>query len=897
METPLAPPKMAERLLAATVTDESWRDSILGDLREEYAMIRERSGERYARRWYWRHALAIGARGVSARIGLRKSSFPSLARTAEIDTRAGLWTGFTRDLHHAWRTLWRRPGTSAAIIVTLALALATNSASFALMDALVLRPFRFPGLDRLLLIASDDSNDGFLDRESVAPADFREWRRDARTVTHLSAAEWWDANLAGVDTPEQVPGFRVTTDFFAALGVVPVVGRTFAADEGVPGSHRRAILGHALWSRLFAADPAVVGRTVRLDGEPYEVVGIAPPNFALPDGAQVWSPLAYSDQQWDNRRSNYLVVVGRLADGASMEQARAEIGAIAQRQQREFPQTNGTRPNFVTTFTLGMRDPGSGPFIATMQGATLLLLLIACANIANLLLARGAERSQEFAMRLALGAGRFRLAWQLMIEAALLTALAIAVAIPIAWVFLDLARQSIPTAVIRFVMGYQYMDISPTVFWATAAFGALATLVFALVPALHTVRRDVADILRHGTRTATAGKPRQWLRNSLAAVQVAVTLALLFGSGLLLSAADLAINGALGFDKHDVLVAQMVLPERPYADGERRRQFITGVLDRLRVIPAVTTAAMTSNLPYAGGNSTRPFHPDGVPLEPRDVRTVDYRRITAEYFEAMRIPLVAGRLFTDLDRRGAQDVAIVSRSVAERYWPSVDPVGRKFRISPDGVDITVVGVVNDVVHDWFQQQRRPTVYRPLAQDASFTVAFVARTVGDPMSIASELRRAVRAQDPDQPINTLHSLEQHVEDRTAGLIFVARALGIVAAIALALALLGLYSVMAFLVSRRTQEMGVRMALGATAWQVVRLTTAHGARITIAGLVLGAAAAYGLGRLLEAVLFGAVANSVVQLAAIALVVGVVSVIATYLPARRTARLDPTTALRTE
>jgi putative ABC transport system permease protein len=893
---PVSPPRLAERLVAATVADDAWRESILGDLREEFVMARQQHGANVARRWYWSQAVRIGARGVLARLGARRPG-ASLLRSAEIETQPGWRAGLSRDLRHACRTLVRRPGTSAVIVVTLALALATNSTSFAITDAIVLRPFRFPDVNRIVLIASSEPAQGFLDKESVTPADFREWRRSARTVTHLSAAQWWDANLSGVDTPEQVPGYRVTADFFTTLGTQPVLGRPFLAEEETPGQHRRAVLGHALWSRLFAGDPDIVGRNVRLDGESYEVVGVAPPGFAIPDGAQVWSPIALTREEWDSRRNRSLVVIGRLADGAALTDARAEMRSMAERLAREFPESNANVPNAVVTFTDGMGDPGAGAFMSTLVAASVLLLLIACANIANLLLARGSERTQEFAMRLALGASRPRLAFQLMIEAALLTTIAIVISVPLAWLGLSLARASIPVSVIRFVPGWHYLGLSPVVFWSTAALGGMATLAFALFPILRTVRADVADTLRQGARTTTAPRRRHWLRNSLAAVQVALTLALLFGSTLMLSAANRAVNGAFGFDKENVLVARLVLPARPYADAQRRRQFIDGVLERVRAVPAVSSASMVSNLPYAGGNTSRELWLEGELLQPGEVRQVDYRRITAEYFQTMRIPLLAGRAFTDGDREAGQPVAIISQALAQRYFSDADPLGRQFRVTRDGLPITVVGVVGDVLHDWFQERRAPTVYRPTAQDAPYAHAFVVRTIGNPLSIASELRRAVKAMDPDQPIVALHTMQVQVEERTAGITFIARTLGIVALIALTLAVMGLYSLISYMASRRTQELGVRMALGATKWQIIGLTTAQGLRITVAGLLIGALAAVAIGRLMESILFGSVASSVWQLVAIATFVGTVSLLASYVPARRTTGVDPTVALRAE
>ena len=803
----------------------------------------------------------------------------------------------SRDLRQAWRAVARQPGTSAIIVATLALALATNSTSFAVLDAIVLRPFRFPAVDRVVMVVSSDPQAGLLDRESVTRGDFVDWRRETRTIEQLSAAEWWDANLSGIDQPEQVAGFKVSADFFEALGAVPPLGRSFVPNEEVPGNHRRVVLGHALWQRLFGGDPSVVGQMVRVDGEAHEVIGVAPPSFAIPEGAQLWAPLSYSAEEWTDRRNRWLITVGRLRDGATIDDARAEMASIAERQRQEYPDTNADLPNTVVTFTEGMQDAGGRAFLSLMLAASGLLLLIACANIANLLLARGSERIQEFALRVALGGGRGRLMAQLMIEAGLLTAIAILLAVPLAWLGLVASRASIAPSVIRFIPGWNYLGLSPTLFVVTALFGVAATMLFALLPAFKTVRTDVADTLRQGARTVTAGRQRNWLRNTLGAAQVAITLALVFGSGLMLSAVDRAVNGVMGFDKHNLLVARVVLPNRPYENPERRRQFIEGVLERLRAVPAVSDAAMVSNLPYAGGNNSRQFWPEGVELLPSEVRSADYRRVTPNYFEAMGIPLLAGRALNVGDRAGSPEVAVVSRALVERYWPSEDPIGRRFRLVADGPWIMVVGVAGDVLHDWFMQRRAPTVYRPLAQDAPFAHAFAVRTVGDPLSVVGELRRAVSAIDPDQPILSVQTMEGLMNERTSGISLIARMLGVMAVIAFALAVMGLYSLMTFIVSRRTQELGVRLALGATRWQIIAATTRQGAWITLSGLAVGSAAAVALGRLMESLLYGVVAVDLWQLVVIALAITGVAAVATYLPARRTANLDPTIALRAE
>jgi putative ABC transport system permease protein len=571
--------------------------------------------------------------------------------------------------------------------------------------------------------------------------------------------------------------------------------------------------------------------------------------------------------------------------------------AIAERLRREHPDTNATVPTALVTFTAGMQDPGAAPFLSLVLAASALLLLIACANIANLLLARGAERAHEFALRLALGSGHGRLVWQSLLEAGLLTFGAIALAIPLAAAGLAAARVSIPPSIVRFVPGWDYLQVSPTLFGVTALAGFFATLLFALIPGLQMVRVGVADTLRQGTRTMTAGRQRHWLRNGLAAAQVAMTVALLFGSGLMLSAVDRAANGPMGFDKGGLLVAGLRLPEVPYADPERRRQFINGVLERMRAIPAVSEVSMVSHLPFGGGNTSRPFWPEGVSLREGDVRQVDFRRVTPTYFETVRIPLLAGRGLDDTDRADTQLVAVVSQSLADRYWPGGHAIGRQFRLAADGSPITVVGIVGDVLQDWFQQRRAPTVYCPLAQDAPFLHSYTVRTIGDPLSVAGDVRRAVRALDADQPIIRLQSMQDLIDDRTAGIRLISRMLVVVALIAFALAVLGLYSLMAFMVSRRTQELGVRLALGATRWQIIGVTTRQGAWVTLVGLAAGAAAAVGLGRVMESILYGIVVLSVGQLVALVGLIAGVAMLASYLPARRTASLDPTTALRAE
>ena len=888
-----APSKFGEHLLTLIVRDAELRESILGDLREECARYAQRAGAARAASWHRSQSLGIAVRYGFMRLFRRKPPVRWIT-TADLEPQGPWWTGSARDVRYAWRATLQRPMLSAAVIFTLALALAANSTTFSLLDALVLRPYRFEGVDRLIVATTLAPDTPFLDRINVTAADFREWREQSKTVKAWAMYQWWDANLSGVDAPEQVPGFFVSPGYFALLSASPVMGREFLESETQPGQHRRAVIGHGLWARRFASDPNIVGKSIRLDGEPYEVVGVAPRGFNTPDGAEVWAPIAMTDEQWANRRAESYGTMARLADGVSLDQARAELTAIVDTQRRDHPDTNHRRYARVLSFTNGMADPGAGSFISIWQAAALLLLLIACANVANLLMARGAERASEYSIRLALGSSRARLFGQTMIEGLILSLGAVLLSMPLIAVGLVLSKASIPVSVLRFIPGWAFIRLDLGLFVATALLGTVAMITFSVLPAMQATRAQVSDTLRQSGRSLTAGRNRQWVRSALATTQMALALALVFASTLAITAANETVHGRLGFDKDNLLVAQLNLPDRNYSDADTRRRFVTEVVEAMRTIPAVSRIGVVSIIPAAFNNTTRRFFPEGQAVTEQEARTAQYRMATPDYFAAMKIPLMRGRLFDDADRPGSTPVAILSTTLARRYWGDDDPLGKRFRLALDGPWITVVGISGDIVHNWFDR-RLDMLYLPISQQVPYSVAFAVRTVGDPHALAGDLRRAVARADADQPIAALDSLDKMVEDRAAGFVFIARALGIVGLIALVLSIIGIYSLMAFLTTQRTQEIGVRMALGAGRWQVVRATIARAMTITVAGMVIGSALAVGAGRAMEAMLFGLVTTSYAQLVALMLVLGGVALLAAYLPARRATQVDPMSALR--
>ncbi len=893
------PPRLAETLLRLSVRDADWRDAVTGDLREELATVAAARGPAAATRWYWRQVLPLAARFAIGRVVPALTPPRRRTTVADVEHTSALGSGWGREFRHAWRALGQRPALAAVIIGTLAVALAANAVIFNLADALYLRPFRFADVDRLIVVASDAGSDKpYFDRESVAAADYRDWTRTLTTVSELAALEWWDPNLSGVERPESLHGFLVTPGYFELLRVPPVVGRTFTAADGQPHASRKVILSHALWLRRFNANPDILGTTMRLEGAPHEIIGVMPPRFGVPYGAEVWAPIAYDEAAWADRKRGYLLTFGRLADGQTLDAARAEVAAVVARQAAEFPDTNRARGVTVVGFARGLGDDAVGPFVAIWQAAALLLLLVACANIANLLLARGTERQPEFAIRLALGASRLRLGLQLVIEGVCLAALGLGAGAGLAAVAIGYSRSFLPPTVVRFVPGYEYIRLDLASLAAMAALGALATIVFSLVPAVQAARAAQSGPLVSGVRAATAPPGRQWLRSLLAGAQVALTIALVVASALIIGAVNRAAYGVTGFDRQHLITARLTLPTGPYSDLQRRRRFAADVEARLRALPSVTDAGAVTVLPYTNLAASRPLFVEGRPVDTTaPPRTVDLQRASPGYFATLRIPLLRGRGFSAADGDGAPPAALISQRLADVYFPGADPVGRRLRLAEDGEWITVVGVVGDIVQDWFAARVNPTVYRPLAQDPTLTQMFAARTSGDPMRLAADVQRTVAAADPDQPIELIATMETVIRDKVTGIDYFARVLTVMSGIALVLSLTGMYSLMAYLTARRTREIGVRVALGATRRQVMWLTASRAGRIAVGGGIAGALLAAGLGRVMQSALFGLIAPSVFIVAAAVLTLGAVTMAAGYLPARRAAAQDPWQALRSE
>ena len=807
----------------------------------------------------------------------------------------------TQDFRFALRSIARRPLVAVMIVMMLALGLGANGAIFSVIDALVFRPVPIADVDRMVMMAETSTRSLFgFDQFSVAPANFLDWREHSEVFQEIAAYDTWSVNLEGQDEPERVQGMLVSPGFFEILGVDLDRGRAFLPEEEERANRFRAVLGHGIWTRRFGADPAVVGQTIRLDGETYSVVGIAPPDFDFPMGSEVWAPLSMSDAARQNRTSRYLTPIARLRDDRSFEDAVAELDVIDRRLKQEHPEENEAWTMSLEPLAMGVRDQGAPAFLGVMQAAAGLVLLIACANIANLLLARGSERSRELAVRTALGAGRHRLFQLLFTEALILSIAGGALSLLFAWIGLDAIRSSLPANIVRFVNGWKEIDVDGRLIALTFGGSILTAVTFGCLPALRFSNPNLNTTIKEGGRGATGGAGKQKGRNVLVVAQIAMALSLLVGAGLSITAMQSLVAGPHGFDADGKLISRLTLPASRYEDPAERSRFVSSVLDELRALPGVTEAVATNVIPGAGNGSGRAVFVEGEVLpDPSLPPRADYRTVSAGYFETMGIPIVAGRPLAEQD--GVEDaplVAIVSRSMAERHWPGEEPIGKRLKISStDGDWLTVVGVSGDVIHHWVGSRNEPTLYRPYAQAPTLSLDFAIATMDDPLLHADALRAAVLTVDPGQPISQVQTLERAIQETTIGIQYAAGIMSVLGVLALILSAMGIYGVMAYLISQRTHEIGIRTALGASSGNVLGLIFRRTAWLTLAGTAVGLVLAVGLGRLMESALFGTVGLELGPFLVFGSLLASVSLIAGYIPTRRALRVDPITVLRSE
>jgi putative ABC transport system permease protein len=806
--------------------------------------------------------------------------------------------GVAEDMRHAFRAIAGKPGVSLAIAVTLALGLGINGTVLGMADALLLRPFPFRDHDRLVVLW--ETVRGSTQRELVAPGTYLDWRSELAGAGSLAAWEWWDATLSGGDQPVRVQAFRVSSTFFEVLGVEPAAGRSFTADEERPGGDRRVVIGDGLWRRAFGADPAVVGKQLLLDGEPHTVVGIAPRRFAFPVGSELWAPLALAPERTVDRENRTLTVAGRLARGRSRAQLQAELDVIADRLAREHPRTHRDRGALAQSLSVAFRDDIAVPFVGLLHAAAGLVLLATCASIAGLLLARAIDRRRELALRAALGASRAGIVRQILSETVVLGLFSSVGALAFTWAGLELLRTSVSPETARHVEGWSALQLDLRLGLAIPALAIAVAAAVGLAPALSAARIPPMEALKEGSPGAV-GRRRRGGRHALVTAEIAFSLALLVVAGLTAQGGLRLASRSGGFEPEGLLRLEVVLPDRTYEPAAARRELAEALLARLEAHASVRSVALANVLPASGWNPTRSFQVERHEVAEPSLRPrAGYRSVSAGFFEALRVPVLRGRVFSGFDHEEAEAVAVVSASLAERFWPGQDPIGRRLRLEdPQSEWLSVVGVVGDVeMYNWWDGADPGAIYRPLRQAPPAGALRVAlRPAGDAASALAAARGAVKALDPLLPVEGVSTMRKAIADSSSGLTSLGGAMAACGAVALLLSVVGITGVMSYAIRQRTREFGVRLALGATRGAVLRAAMASAATITGAGVALGLVLAALLGRALASGLAGAVELDPLTFGAATLTLGVVALAAAYLPARRVLRLDPARILRTE
>jgi putative ABC transport system permease protein len=797
-----------------------------------------------------------------------------------------------RGLRLALRSLRRAPAFTVASVATLALGIGANTAIFSAVNGVLLNPLAYPDPERLVVVWGRHVTIG---RETASLPDFLDWRSQAGSFEALGAMASTRFNVTGAGEPEVVNGAITTATLFRVFGVVPSAGRSFREEEERRAAPRVAMLGEGYWRRRFAGRPAIVGRPIMLGGVPHTVVGIVPAHLRLQRPVDVWTPLVTDTTR--PRRGDFLTVLGRLRPGATLERAQAEMTTIMRRLEAQYPETNtGWGAELVS-----LREQMVGeirPALLVFMGAVGLVLLVACANVANLMLARVAGRSHELTVRSALGASRARLAGELLIESLLLGLMGGGLGLILALWGIEAIRALGPDTLPR----VEEVGLDGRVLGFALALSLGTGLLFGLAPVWRLTGADIRDGLAEGSRGATGGSGIRRARSALVLGEVALAFVLLAAATLLLRSFERLQQVDPGFAADRVLTARITLPQLKYPEEERWRAFGRDLLARAAAEPGVSSVALVSDAPLGDSPQYWSFDIQGREA-PTDGSVQDAAVLTtsASYFETLRIPLIRGRLYDASDRPGARDVVVVSQEAARRFWRGRNPIGDRITFGdpadPDASWSTVVGVVGDVRHESLQEQPYPQIYLPFEQAPVRSVVLTARTGGDPLSLVPAIRRVLRELDPDLPLADVSTLDQRKAVALTRPRVNAAVLGGFALAALVLAAVGIYGVVAYGVVQRTRELGIRMALGAGGGTLLLMVIRQGMVPVLGGMAAGLVGALAGGRVLRSLLFGVEAGDPVTLAAVTCFLVTVALAAMYLPARRAARSDPMAALRND
>jgi putative ABC transport system permease protein len=797
-----------------------------------------------------------------------------------------------KEIRYASRSLIKQPGFTAIAVITLALGIGVNTAIFSLIHAVLLRPLPFPESGRLVVVKDQNATTGET-LPSVSPADFFDWKSQSQSFSNAAAYSGWSITLLEGEESELIPATRVTDEFFSTLAVPPLLGRTFTADEFRTGS-KVVILSHRLWQRRFGGDPNIITRTLALPQGRVTVVGVMPSQFKLPASAEAWTPVAQDSSEMRLRASRYFETVARLKPNVTLAQAEAEIRTIAARLAGQYPESNTNWS--VRVATLRETLVGDSRFVLLiLLGAVGLVLLIACSNVANLMLARATKRHRELAIRAALGASRWQIVRQLIIESLVLSGAGCALGLLMAIWGVNAIVWLVPKD-LRFPR-IEEAQVNLVVLFFAFTVGLLVSLTLGLISGLKASRPNLLESLKESGPGASAGVRLQRLRGALVVAEISLTLVLLAGAGLLIKSLVKLQGVELGFDQRNLLVVPLGASMEKYANPQQRAAFFEGLAGQVQSVPGVQSVA-TSSTPPLMYTMFFPFGVEGK-ANPNEVPQAWFGAVSPNYFEVMHIAPLAGRVFSDHERFGTARVAVINDTMRRRFFPGEEPIGKRLVVSYLNTPLTVeiVGVVSDIKQDTLSAPANAQIYLSYLQVPWFTTALLVRTQGDPRTLVAPILRALLTVDRSQSGSGSKTMDALLSDSVAQPRFYSLLLGGFAALALILATIGIYGVISYSVAQRTHEMGIRIALGARVQNVLLLVMGQAMMLVMLGAVIGLGAAFALTRLLQKFLFEVNAADPVTFAAVALLLVLVALLACYIPARRATRVDPLVALRYE
>ncbi|MEJ7810719.1 MAG: ABC transporter permease [Gemmatimonadaceae bacterium] len=819
----------------------------------------------------------------------------------EMSARHGLEV-LAQDLTYGLRSLRRAPGFTLVATLTLALGIGATTAIFSVVNAVLLRPLPYRDAERVVMVWMDNTPQAIHEDIHSYP-NFADLRAQGTVFAKLAAYNRTGYNVTGgcaegACEPQRITAAVSTADLFDVLGVRPALGRAYEAAEEEQGRDGVVVISHGLWTRMFGADPRAVGRTLRMNGRERIVVGVMPRGFAFPSaGTDLWVPMALSPQMREARQSFGFYVVGRLAPGISMARASTDVRTVWSRLQGQYPEAIADFGINLVALPEQVVGRSLRTALWVMLGAVAAVLLIGCANVANLLLSRAAAREREVSVRLALGASRARLVRQLLTESVLLAGIGGALGVVLAWGGLRALTRLAPADIPRL----DQVHVDGVVLAVTTLVVVVTGVLFGLAPALHASRPSLSDALREGGRGGTAGRRGNRMRQLLAAAQVALVVVLLTGAGLLIRSFLEVQRVQLGFRPDHLLTMRVALPGAKYQRDAQRVAFFNDLVERVRVMPGVRGAAATSSIFLSQTPRSTIFTIEGrTPVPDERNLELPLDAVTPDYFRVMGVSLLRGRAFTAQDRDSAPPVVIVNANMARRFWPNDGALGKRFKYGgPESRApwMTIVGVVADMRRTGFDAPVRYETFLPLAQTGDAGMTLVVRTARDALALAAAVRGQVRALDPDQPVYEVKTMDQLLSTMVAQRRFSMTLLGTFAALALVLGVVGVYGVTSYLVAQRTREVGLRLALGADPRQLVRMVVGQGMRVAAAGMALGLLGALVVARLMVGLLYGVTPVDAVTLIAVTALLALATLVANYLPARRAARVDPLVALRAE